>query len=477
MSKKEFVFLFLIILAGVIVRLYKFDAPIADWHSWRQADTSSVSREFVKNGIDFLHPTYQDISNVPSGMDNPKGYRFVEFPIYNSLQAGSFLLFKTFTVEQWGRIITIFASLCSSLFLFLIVRRHINAVAALASTFFFTFLPFNVYYGRTILPDPSMVAASLAGIYFFNVWIDMFGSRKSYIFYVLSIVCAALAFLIKPYALFFTLPMIVLSYQKFRFSLLLKWQLWLFAIVSAAPLIWWRTWITQFPEGVPNSLWLFNQGNIRFTGAYFYWLFADRIGRLILGYWGIGILVCGFIGRITMKSYAFFLSFAVSSLLYMVVIAKGNVQHDYYQILIIPSLSIFLGLGVWFLIQKSPHMFRWASLSILGICLVFSLLFGWYFVRDYYNINNPAILEAGKAVDSFTSADAKVIALYNGDTTFLYQTNRKGWASLQDPIPDLIKKGAEYLVIANPTQDDLNGFGKQYQIVSQSSDYLLLKLE
>ena len=79
---------FLILIAGFVVRLYRFDNPIADWHSWRQADTSAVSRNFVQNGFDLLHPKFEDISNVPSGLDNPNGYRFVEFPIYNAFQAG-----------------------------------------------------------------------------------------------------------------------------------------------------------------------------------------------------------------------------------------------------------------------------------------------------------------------------------------------------------------------------------------------------
>src|SRR3989344_434366 len=98
--------LVLILVLGFIVRLYRFGSPIADWHSWRQADTSSVSRNFVKNGFDILHPKFDDISNIASGMDNPEGYRFVEFPLYNLHQATFFLLFNYFTLEEWGRIET-----------------------------------------------------------------------------------------------------------------------------------------------------------------------------------------------------------------------------------------------------------------------------------------------------------------------------------------------------------------------------------
>src|SRR5579859_7077577 len=148
-----------IILVGFIVRLYRFDNPIADWHSWRQADTSAVSRNFVNKGFDILHPRFDDLSNVPSGKDNPNGYRFVEFPIYNIAQAGLYKIFGYFTLEEWGRLVTNIVSLFSIFFLYKIVQKHINPLAGFFSAFFLAFIPFNIYYSRTILPDPSMVAA------------------------------------------------------------------------------------------------------------------------------------------------------------------------------------------------------------------------------------------------------------------------------------------------------------------------------
>lgn len=481
--------LFLILFLGFSLRLYRINNPIADWHSWRQADTSAVSRNFVIHGFDLFHPTFDDISNVPSGKDNPNGYRFVEFPIYNSLHAGLFILFPFFTLEIWGRLVTISMSTFSALLLFLIVRRHADEFVALFSSAIFSFLPFSIYYGRTILPDPTMVTAVLASIYFFETWsrkhdgsLQVHAPGKNFLFFVLAAFFSAMSLLLKPYAIFFLLPIVVLAYQSFGVKMLFKWQLYLFVIMSVLPLVFWRIWMLQYPEGIPVSGWLFNAGNIRFKGAFFYWIFADRIARLILGYFGIVFLLLGVLS-VTSKIFIkkkndvlFFLAFLVSSLAYVTIIARGNVQHDYYQILILPTVAIFAGFGIAFLLRPFANLNKTVCFLLFFVCSVFTFFFAWYYIRDYFNINNPNIIIAGEAVDRLTPKDAKVVTFYDGDTSFLYQTKRKGWSSLQAPLPELVRLGASYLAIVNPTESDRWGFGKQYPVIASTQEYLILKL-
>ena len=116
---KKNVVLLLIFLAAFLVRLYKIDNPIADWHSWRQADTAAVTRNFINIEFNPFMPRYDDLSNIQTGYDNPMGYRFVEFPVYNTFSY--FLITSTnglFTIEIWQRLGSIVASLFSMYFLF-----------------------------------------------------------------------------------------------------------------------------------------------------------------------------------------------------------------------------------------------------------------------------------------------------------------------------------------------------------------------
>jgi hypothetical protein len=231
----------------------------------------------------------------------------------------------------------------------------------------------------------------------------------------------------------------------------------------------------RHPEGIPASDWLFNGGDIRFKFSFFRWIFAERISKLILGYFGVGLLTLGFIYKMKKEDFWFFLSFVFSSIIYIFVMARGNVQHDYYQILIIPSIVIFLGFGADFLINVFSKERKYTNYILFLIITLFTLSFSWYQVRDYFNINNLSIVKAGEEVNKLIPKDAKIVANYNGDTSLLYQTKRSGWPSFQNGLSNLIEMGASYLVLVNPTEKDLE-IGKTYKIVSKSSDYVLFNL-
>lgn len=495
MKKIEFFLLMLILLGAFNIRLYQFHRPVADWHSWRQVDTSAVSRNFLKYGFDVLHPKFDDFSKGVSLLDNPQGYRFVEFPIYNVLQAGLFKLFGNFTLEQWGRLVTIFSQLLAMVFLYAIVKKYLNVRAGLIATSFLAFVPYNIYFGRVILPDSSMVMASLGGIYFFDRWLEIKSKIKNkqslslrdqkskvqfkiqnYIFFVLSIVFTTSAFLFKPFALFFTLPLLYLAFRAFGIVFLRKKELWLFLVVTLTPLILWRLWMQQYPEGIPQSGWLFNQYGIRFKGAFFHWLFAERIGQLILGYFGLPFVIIGMLLK-NKKEGLLWYAFLASSFLYMTVIAYGNVHHDYYQILIMPTLAIFFASGANFVFEKAGELFnRYTSYVIVIACVLFMLAFGWYKIRDYYNLQHVEVLMAGEAVDRLAPKEAKVIAPYGGDTTLLYYTKRRGWPVWDRPIQEFLKAGAQYLVFTEPKEDELN-FKKYFPVVDAlENEYVIFDL-
>ncbi|OGG04349.1 hypothetical protein A2W14_07105 [Candidatus Gottesmanbacteria bacterium RBG_16_37_8] len=483
--KSDLFFLLLISILAFSLRYYKINTPLADWHSWRQADTASVTRNFVKNGVNILFPTFDDLSNVASGKDNPKGLRFVEFPLFNLFHFLLDQFLVGLTLESKGRLTSIFSSIGTLIFLYLLVRKYSGRLQAILTSFFFAVLPFNIFFSRTILPEPFLVFTSTGMIYFFDKFLEIKDKLKKLVKLSLFLAFAVSSLLSKPYAAFL-FP--VLSYLWFRnsgFNIKSVIKLAFLLIFISLPFIAWRWWASHFPEGIPANLWLLNGDGIRFKGAFFFWLFADRLGRLILGFYGLPLLILGILAK-KGKEGSLYVFWGLSILLYVTVFATGNVRHDYYQVLTIPIITIFLGQGAVFMIDLSRKFISAVkTYAVLIILIIFMEMFGWYYIRDFYNINHPEIVEAGQAVELKTPRNALVIAPYNGDTAFLYQTRRSGWPVMEKSIEDMIKMGAHYYVSVN--FDDLtkklyseatveDPEKRKYKLIEATAKYVVIQL-
>ncbi|MBU0998326.1 glycosyltransferase family 39 protein, partial [Patescibacteria group bacterium] len=190
----EYILLPVMLILGFIVRLYKISNPIADWHSWRQADTASVSKTFLDEGIKLLYPRYQDISSIQTGYLNPNGYRFVEFPIFNAVHSILYKLIGKVSFDTVGRLVSVICALISSYFIYKIGKKFLGKWGGLLSSFFFLFIPYNIYFTRVVLPEPMGTMFALIGVWFFIHFLD--NNKKVNLY--LSGVFFALSALIKP---------------------------------------------------------------------------------------------------------------------------------------------------------------------------------------------------------------------------------------------------------------------------------------
>jgi len=474
------------LIIGLWLRLYHLDAPVADWQSFRQADTASVTRIFTDEGIDLLYPRYHDLSNIQSGTDNPQGWRMVELPIYNALSAYYHQIFST-NIEISSRMISILFSLGSAILIYLICYQTTKLFwPSFLSLTMFLFLPFNIYYSRAILPEPTAVFFMLLSLYLFKPST------------ILSGISLAVAILVKPYTALIIFPTLLLfTFQKYKKNIRLRsfLILLLFSAVSLLPFIWWRHWITQFPAGIPKSDWLLNNSAsttfpnwyrgfnltflnklVAFRPHWWQWLFNQRISNLILGTFGIIPLFLGFAYK---KNKTQLFSFCLLSgiFLYFIIIAQGNIQHDYYQVLIIPFLAILSGFGYYF-IQNFLFDSKIVSVIILFIIFTFSTYFSWQQIRGYYQINRPQIIDAGQKAKDLLPSQSLVIAPYNGDTAFLYQTGFRGWPTEVYNLPEIIKAHPDnhiYLVSVNYDQYT-NSLIAKYPVIYKNNDYIILKL-
>jgi hypothetical protein len=467
---KGYLYLALIIVVAFIVRYYRIDSPIADWHSWRQADTAAVTRNFVKYGFDPLIPKYDDMSGVSEyPVANPNRFRFVEFPIYNIV---TYPLYMFFGVEDmYSRLVSVLFSLGSIIFLYLISKRYLGEIVSLIIALFYSLLPFNIFFSRTTLPEPTFLFFALGMMYFVEkkIWDGKrFDGLAAFIF-------TTIAFLIKPWAIFFVPPLIysfIIKNRKFNNSYL---KFILFALLAITPFLIWRLWILQQPEGIPASNWLMNGDHIRFRPAFWWWLISERFGREIFGATGLVLLTIGIIIR--PKNGYFFHIWLLSAFAYLITFATGNVRHNYYQYITVPVFSVFFALGFIYLIKGINNFLpRVWTIVLALIFLPLSFYFTWTQVKGFYQINNPVIIEAGKKADQILPKDAIVVAPYNGDTAFLYQTNRAGWPVTALPLTEMVADYGVTHFISTTRDSKTNWVLRHFRILEDDPKFIIADL-
>jgi hypothetical protein len=104
------------------------------------------------------------------------------------------------------------------------------------------------------------------------------------------------------------------------------------------------------------------------------------------------------------------------------------------------------------------------------------LITGWNQISGDYQVNHPEIIEAGEAVDKITPKNALVVAPYNGDTSFLYQTNRWGWPAIDNSIDKIIKEGASYYVSVDLGSSDTKMVESRFTTVEKTDKYIIINL-
>lgn len=468
------IILVLIFVISFGLRTYKIDNPIADWHSWRQADTATISRNFVKEGFTPFYPKFDLLHSLNEyGEQNNQRLFLAEFPIYNIITYPFYALFGV--NEVYARLVSIFFSSLTAVFLYLLVKEYASKRVGLLSAFVFSVLPFSIYYGRVIMPDPLHVFFEVVTLYFFTLW----AKKEKFILGISGALSLALAVLTKPYALVLGLPAAAILIVHWNKKIFKKWlKIIAVILISIVPYLIWKYHIDQHPEGQFGTQWLFNSTNIRFTPAFFRWIIYERLIKVILGGAGFVFFCLGLIAEKTKQEWTLYLSWLAGLAIFISVIATGNVTHDYYQLPLIPIISILTARGIDYLWNQHQQtgLFTqyFTKLTTVGL-LVLMLLFSWFEVRGYFNINNWPIVRAGQKADQILPPDAKVIAPYNSDPAFLYQTNRIGWSFLPYSIDKLKEQGATHYVSVN-FDDVTNQLIERCKVMEKTDEYVIINL-
>jgi hypothetical protein len=154
---------------------------------------------------------------------------------------------------------------------------------------------------------------------------------------------------------------------------------------------------------------------------------------------------------------------------YLVVVRRGNHEHDYYQMCLLPALAVGAGLGVeawWRWIArpgrarrprwKSWRWPQWATVALAVVSLAYAEL-------QAYHKHKLALdsLVAGRAVAAVRQDDEKTLVYELGGLRhqqILYYTGGRGWLLPEDlkafdDLKPYRERGARFLTVSMRTDE------------------------
>jgi 4-amino-4-deoxy-L-arabinose transferase-like glycosyltransferase len=437
---------YVILLLGLLLRLYHLDAPTIGRNSWRQSDTAAMARNFYENGFNFAYPQIDWGGNSP-------GYVETEFPLYPFTVA---LLYKIFGVhELLGRLLSAVCYAFAIYFLYLLVRKIIDESTALWASFFFSILPLSVYYGRNFFPEPMLIISMIAGVYFLVQWID----HERWWQFVLSAAFIALACLLKIVTLYVGLPILYLGYAKYGKRGFLQWRLWLYAAIVILPVAAWYSHAHQILLNGGSTFGIWEYGtdkwgnwNLVITPRFWNSILFQSLAERHFTWSGFPVLVAGIFLKRRAARERLFDYWLIALFVYVAIVARGNDVHDYYQLpFLIPGV-VFM--GKVFSRHFTSLNFKDGKTVALAICLMGTIVLGsarYYSLMKMENPDNSAVFSLAGIVQQKTEPSARIIVLDNRDPTIMYLSHRKGWhataANVNESfIIDKRSQGARYLV-------------------------------
>lgn len=215
--------LFLIVAAAVGVRLYHVTDPLLEFHVSRQYRSAVIARALYLPYDTSMPAWAREIAvlNADQGALEP--------PIIEHLAVYGYRLAGG--EHLWiGRLISISGWLLGAIAIWLIGRRMMSVAGSLWAVMVYLLAPYGVLASRSFQPDALMTGITAVAI----LLIVRFASGGNTRALIVAGIAAAIAALIKPMSLFFTIGGFVAIAWPAR-ARLFAWQGWTFLLLAIAP--------------------------------------------------------------------------------------------------------------------------------------------------------------------------------------------------------------------------------------------------
>lgn len=467
------------ILLGIyfLVHLHGITNPPLDLHSWRQADTAAVARNFQEESPNLLMPRI-DMRGQNSGITG------MEFPLYNTLIYGSN---EVFGFAHWhGRLISLLASCMGLVFLYLFIKRRYDTSTALMASVFLAVLPLWFYFSRNIQPDVLMIAFSLGALYFAQRYSEQ-GKQKDVVW---LLALFSLACLVKIPAIFIA-PVILAIVGWQRIKPAITWQnVGLIVLILAVPsLLWYR-----------HSAYLSANFGL---GQYYYGDLSLKLSYDLLRHGGLVSVLQSYILPFTKGTFFFYviLLFGLIKVAarkdwlplvwlgsvgaFLIIFGNKSYYHNYYSLPLMPALALLLAIGAVWLYKIVSKERRWLAIALSVIVLTYAVKHTYQTVKPWYELKFQSSLKLEQIVDKFSNRHDLFATNWGGNPQLLYFAHRKGWSISDFSVPSLLSlqsKGLRYAVL-DTSGDNAAAIAAKasfeaqgIQVVYFDNNYVIVKL-
>ena len=437
--KQKLIVVFILLLILITRLIYINNPPAEAGEYWRQPDTESIARNFIKYEFNIFYPQFNYDGPPPN-------YVQLEFQITTFLIA---ILYKIFGYHIWlARIIPVIFFMISVYYLYLIAKKFFSPIQTVLTIIIYSFLPLNIFFSRAIMPEAALLCFFNGAFYYFLKWLD----DDRFPTLMLSAIFTALAISQKPQASFLGLAMIALCCEKFKKNIFKKWQLLIFLVLSIVPNIIYFTFSDKLAEQKFVSGIAIKHIFPQIATAMISKESREFIITKLPEAFGIIILLLSLVSLLTIfkKKERPILYWAIAMGLEVILIVSV-IKFEYYMILLTPIVAILSGKLLGYFCEKNIQ-YKIISLILLLVLVVnsYASTLQEFQVRD-------DLVKVAKIIDNNTKPDDLIIiGAFN--PVLLSLSNRSGWrANLYN-----IKNNPQTIVI------EMNRF------LDQGADYFYL---
>ena len=465
----------LIFLAVFMSRLVYINHPAAEaGELWRQTDTESIARNFIKYRFNIFYPqlNYDGV---------PPNYVQLEFQITTFIIA---VLYKLFEYHIWlARLVPIGFFMFSVLFLYLTAKRFYTIYQTWSVIIIYSMLPLTMFLSRAIMPEAALLCFFCGSFYFFLKWLD----DKRFLTLIWASIFTCLSILQKPQSAFIGLAMLAMCIEKFRLRIFKQWRLLFFAIISLAPPAFYFLWSASFAKQkfvnkialrhiFPNIFTaLFSEKALEFYKKCLPEAFTYPVLILAL------IMLFSMLNKKERPVFYWTIAMLMEAALIVSVI-----RFKYYLILLSPVLALLCGKLIGLL-----GKINYIGGVLLLVIFIYYTSYSFKFAKKDFEVN----YEIYEAVDSLNKLTKQkdLIVISTFDPMLLTISDRAGWrANLKyhEEIPKemvsemnyFINNGADYFfVYKNEIYNDkdgayLNYLNENYQVEARGKDFTLFAL-